>query len=55
VLIDRAPVLTEHGAATALVVPEYEVTLGSSGRGEAQGRGDARERVGLVGSDVDEL
>ena len=53
-LVDRAPIVDEHRAMTALVVSEHEL-VGLLRRGKSSSRRDVGEGVGLVGPDVHEL
>ena len=55
VLVDRAALVDEHRAVAALVVAEEDVAAWQARRREQQLGGDVRQRVGLVGPDVDEL
>ena len=55
VLVDRAPLVDQHRAVAVLVVADQHVARGSRGAGNSSARRDVRERVGLVGPDVDEL
>ena len=55
VRVDRARVVDQHRAMTALVVSEQDVAVGEPRRREPEFLGNTGERVGLVGFDVDEL
>src|SRR5436305_12677375 len=50
--VDRAGVVDEHRATTALVVAEEHMTAGQPRRRKEQLRIDVRQRVPLVRSDV---
>ena len=55
VLVDRAAALDQHRAVATLVEAEQHVPVGPAGSREEERGGDVRQRVGLVGLDVDEL